>query len=143
MGLKKRASEKQFWSFWRFLFFMRFLHSKKPKYILICLSFLRFFTYVWWLLVIFGYKIALNRLLALPAYRSRREILESSGIIDFENKNISVVTKHWNYRISVPILYIAFVKSINWKIDYFINWSINFVLSRKAQSISSLVEQFN
>ena len=52
---------------------------------------------------------ALNRILTLPDYRSRREILESSGIIDFENKTISVVTKHWNYRISVPMLYIAFV----------------------------------
>ena len=40
------------------------------------------------------FKIALNRLLTLPDYRSRREISESSGIIDFENKNISVVTKH-------------------------------------------------
>ena len=39
--------------------------------------------------------------------RSRREILESSRIIDFENKNISVVTKHWKYRISVPMLYIT------------------------------------
>ena len=39
-------------------------------------------------------KIALNLVLALPDYRSRRELPESSGIIDFENKNISVVAKH-------------------------------------------------
>ena len=59
------------------------------------------------------FKIALNRVLTLPDYRSRRELPGSSGIIDFENKNISVVTKHWKYKISVPMLYIAFVKSIN------------------------------
>ena len=52
-------------------------------------------------------KIALNRVLTLPDYRSRRELPGSSGIIDFENKNISVVTKHWNYRISVPMSYIS------------------------------------
>ena len=54
-------------------------------------------------------KIALNRLLTLPDYSIGLELLISSGIIDFENKNISVVTKHWKYKISVPMLYIAFV----------------------------------
>ena len=39
-------------------------------------------------------KIALNRLLTLPDYSIGLELLISSGIIDFENKNISVVTKH-------------------------------------------------
>ena len=59
------------------------------------------------------FNIALNRVLTLADYRSRQAELKSSGIIDFENKNISVVTKHWKYRISVPMLYIAFVKLIN------------------------------
>ena len=39
-------------------------------------------------------KIALNRLLTLPDYSIGLELLISSGIIDFENENISVVTKH-------------------------------------------------
>ena len=39
-------------------------------------------------------KIALNRLLTLPDYSTGLELLISSGISDFENKNISVVTKH-------------------------------------------------
>ena len=46
--------------------------------------------------------------MTLPDYRSRQAELKSSGIIDFENKNISVVTKHWKYKISVSMLYIAF-----------------------------------
>ena len=53
-------------------------------------------------------NIGLNRVLTLADYRSRQAELKSSGIIDFENKNISVVTKHCNYRISVSMLYIAF-----------------------------------
>ena len=40
------------------------------------------------------FLIALNRVLTPAVDRSRRELSESSGIIDFENKNISVVTKH-------------------------------------------------
>ena len=40
------------------------------------------------------FKTALNRLLTLPDYSIGRELLKSSGIINFENKNISVVTKH-------------------------------------------------
>ena len=42
--------------------------------------------------------------------KMRREILTefSSGIIDFENKNISIVQKQWKFRISVPMSYIAF-----------------------------------
>ena len=39
-------------------------------------------------------KIALNRVLTLPYDSTRRALLISSGIIDLENKNISVVTKH-------------------------------------------------
>ena len=39
----------------------------------------------------------------------RREILTEfpSRIIDFENKNISIVQKQWKFRISVPMSYIA------------------------------------
>ena len=40
------------------------------------------------------FKIALNRLLTLPDYSAGLQLLISSGIIDLENKNISVVTKH-------------------------------------------------
>ena len=40
------------------------------------------------------FKIALNRVLTLPDDSTGIELLISSGIIDFENKNISVVTKH-------------------------------------------------
>ena len=75
-------------------------------------------------------KIALNRLLTLPDYSTGLELLISSGIIDFENKNISVVTKHWKYRISVPMLYITF------KIDKFSTLLID-------QSISYWVEKFD
>ena len=53
-------------------------------------------------------KIALNRVLTLPDYRYRRELLKSSGIIDFESKKISGVAKHWKYIIYVPMLDIAF-----------------------------------
>ena len=37
--------------------------------------------------------------------KMRREISIdfSSGIIDFENKNISIVQKQWKFRISVPM----------------------------------------
>ena len=48
-------------------------------------------------------KIALNRVLTLADYRSRRELLGSSGIIDFENNRVCKQFKHWNYRISVPM----------------------------------------
>ena len=43
----------------------------------------------------------------------RREILTefSSGIIDFENKIISIVQKQWKIRISVPMSYIAFLEA--------------------------------
>ena len=43
----------------------------------------------------------------------RREISIdfSSGIIDFENKNISIVQKQWKFRISVPMSYIAFLEA--------------------------------
>ena len=40
------------------------------------------------------FKIALNRLLTLPDYSTGLQLLISCGIIDFENKNISAVTKH-------------------------------------------------
>ena len=39
-------------------------------------------------------KIALNRVLTLPDYRSRRELPESSGIIDFENNRVCKQFKH-------------------------------------------------
>ena len=47
--------------------------------------------------------IALNRVLTLADYRSRRELPGSSGIIDFENNHVCKQFKHWNYRISVPM----------------------------------------
>ena len=37
---------------------------------------------------------ALNHDLTLPLQSTRRELPESSGILDLQNKNISVVTKH-------------------------------------------------
>ena len=45
--------------------------------------------------------------------KMRREILTefSSGIIDFENKIISIVQKQWKFRISVPMSYIAFLEA--------------------------------
>ena len=39
-------------------------------------------------------KIALNRVLTLPDYRSRRELPGSSGIIDFENNRVCKQFKH-------------------------------------------------
>ena len=63
-------------------------------------------------------------------FSTRQSVLKSSGIIDFENKNISVVTKHWKYKISVPMLYITF------KIDKFSTLLID-------QSISYQVEKFD
>ena len=61
-------------------------------------------------------KIALNRVLRLPDYSWGHSVVVALKIIDFENKNISVVRKHWKYRISAPMLYIAFV--INGKTSY-------------------------
>ena len=55
---------------------------------------------------------ALNRVLTLPDYSTGLQLLISCGIIDFENKNISVVRKQWKYWISVPMSYIAFVQNI-------------------------------
>ena len=45
--------------------------------------------------------------------KMRREFLTefSSGIIDFENKIISIVQKQWKFRISVPMSYIAFLEA--------------------------------
>ena len=43
----------------------------------------------------FGFlKIALNRVLTLADYRSRRELPGSSGIIDFENNHVYKQFKH-------------------------------------------------
>ena len=39
-------------------------------------------------------RIALNRLLTLPDYSTGHCVVVALKIIDFENKNISVVTKH-------------------------------------------------
>ena len=54
------------------------------------------------------FKIALNRVLTLPDYSTRRELLKSSGIIDLQNNRVCKQFKHWKYRISVPMLYISF-----------------------------------
>ena len=53
------------------------------------------------------FKTALNRLLTLAKDRSRREILESSGIIDLQNNGVLKQFKHWNFRILVPMSYIS------------------------------------
>ena len=39
-------------------------------------------------------RIALNRVLTLADYRSRRELSGSSGIIDFENNRVCKQFKH-------------------------------------------------
>ncbi len=39
-------------------------------------------------------QIALNRVLTLPDYRSRREFPEASGIIYFENNRVCKQLKH-------------------------------------------------
>ena len=49
------------------------------------------------------FMIALNRVLTLADYRSRRELSGSSGIIDFENNGVCKQFKHWTCRISVPM----------------------------------------
>ena len=43
----------------------------------------------------------------------RREILTefATAIIDFENKNISIVQKQWTFRISVPMSYFDFLEA--------------------------------
>ena len=43
----------------------------------------------------------------------RRDILIefATAIIDFENKNISIVQKQWKIRISAPMSYIAFLET--------------------------------
>ena len=53
--------------------------------------------------------IALNRVLTLGDYSTGDCVVVALKIIDFENKNISVVTKHWKYIISVPMLIITFL----------------------------------
>ena len=52
---------------------------------------------------------ALNRVLTLPDYSIWPELLISSGIIDLQNNRVCKQFKHWKYRISVPMLYIAFI----------------------------------
>ena len=54
-------------------------------------------------------NIALNRILTLPDYFLGLEILISSGIIDIQNNFVILVRKQHTYRISVPMLYIAFL----------------------------------
>ena len=56
-------------------------------------------------------KIALNRVLTLPDYSTRRGLLKSSGIIDFENKTYPC-DKTLKIRISVPMSYIDFVQNM-------------------------------
>ena len=55
------------------------------------------------------FKIALNRALTLAFDRARRELPESSGIVDLQNNRVCKQFKHWKYRISVPVLYIAVI----------------------------------
>ena len=55
---------------------------------------------------------ALNRVLTLPDYSIWPELLISSGIIDLQNNFIILVRKQHKYRISVPMLYIAFIQTI-------------------------------
>ena len=55
------------------------------------------------------FKIALNRILTLAFDRARRVMPESSGIIDLQNNHVCKQFKHWKYRISVPMLYIAVI----------------------------------
>ena len=52
------------------------------------------------------FKIALNRVLTLPKARSRKMRQFPLKKLGLQNKNISVVTKHWKYRNSVPMSYI-------------------------------------
>ena len=52
---------------------------------------------------------ALNRVLTLPDYSIWPELLISSGIIDLQNNRVCKQFKHWKYRISVPMLSIAFI----------------------------------
>ena len=51
-------------------------------------------------------KSALNRVLTLPDYRSRRELSNRTGIMDLQNKNNILVAKQVSYGILVPMLYI-------------------------------------
>ena len=53
------------------------------------------------------FKIALKRVLTLPKARSRKMRQLPLKNMGLQNKNISVVTKHWKYRISVPMSYIS------------------------------------
>ena len=55
------------------------------------------------------FQKALNRVLTLPDYSIWPELLISSGIIDLQNNRVCKQFKHWKYRISVPMLYIAFI----------------------------------
>ena len=59
------------------------------------------------------FKIALNRVLTLPNARSRKMRQIPLKIMGLQNKNISVVTQHWKYRISVPMSYISVPMSQN------------------------------
>ena len=53
------------------------------------------------------FKIALNRVLTLPADRARCTDHFAGSGSKIEDKNRSVVAKHWKYRISVPMSYIT------------------------------------
>ena len=54
-------------------------------------------------------KSALNRVLTLPDYRSRRELLESSGILDLGTFCVELWLKQVSYRILVPMSYISWL----------------------------------
>ena len=50
---------------------------------------------------------ALNRVLRLDCSGAGDLLQSPLKFMDLQNKNISVVTKHWKYRISVPMSYIS------------------------------------
>ena len=56
-------------------------------------------------------KIALNHVLRLRPDSWGQELSNSSGIMDLENTRLSIMQKHWKYRITVPMSYITFVEA--------------------------------
>ena len=82
------------------------------------------------------FKIALNRLLTLAKDRSRREILESSGIIDLQNNGVLKQFKHWNFRILVPMSYITLwdhfgSQNVDFSLILYRFYKQNVILTRK------------
>ena len=56
------------------------------------------------------FKIALNGVLIADSQSTRKLVPNATGIIDFENKNISIVQEQWKIIISAPMSYIAFLE---------------------------------